>query len=661
MSDVTTALDRALHHHQRGDFAQARADGEAALADRPDDPALLRLLGDSCCRSGDLGKGVEYLRRAHEIAPGDTRVRFDLASALAATGDLVAAEAILGVDRAQSHDADLLRLRGYILQAQGRHAEAIDAYGDAVALYPDDWETWNNLGNTLRAAGDRETAVDALTRAARLRPDMATVQLNLGAALVEAGRLKESVGAYEAAARLAPDHAAIQFELGRLLRHLGRDADALAPLARAAELALAHLEAQLESARTLVSLARFDEAEAAYLRTIGAHPQAVAAYLELGIVLERGNRLDALAELLRQADAEGVTSEALTYLRAVALRREGKLEEALALAKTVPAGVEPVRRARLIGRLADALDDTQTAFAAFEEMNRLTLRAHPDARLRAAQYRRQVASIADMVDERWYASWRAAEPSRSRPAPVFLVGFPRSGTTLLDTLLMGHPDVRVLEEVPLLEQVKTALGDFSRLPSLETAAVDRLRALYFSELDKHVPAGDGLVVDKLPLNLVGAPLIHRIFPDARFIFAQRHPCDAVLSCFMQDFQVNEAMASFLDLGDAAGLYDGVMGLWDRCTRVFPLSVHNVRYEGIVEKVEPEMRSLLTFLDLPWDDRILDHQETAAGRGRILAPSYDQVTEGIYSGASGRWERYRHSIEGILPVLQPWAESMGYRI
>ncbi len=662
LSDVTTALDRAFDHHQRGDFAQARTEGEAALADRPDDPSLLRLLGDSCCRSGDLGKGVEYLRRAHEIAPGDTRIRLDLANALAATGDLVAAEAVLGADRSQSHDADLLRLRGYILQAQGRHAEAIDAYGDALALYPDDWETWNNLGNTLRAAGDRATAVDALTRAAQLRPDVATVQLNLGGALVEAGRLRESVPAYEAAARLAPDHAAIQFELGRLLRTVGRASEAVPPLARAAELAPAHLEAQLEWARALVSLGRFDEAEAAYRRALQAHPEAVAIYLELGIVLERGSRIDRLADLLATADAEGVTAEALTYLRALSLRREGKLKEALALARKAPEGVEPVRRASLIGRLADSLDDAETAFAAFEEMNRLTLRAHPDARQRAGQYRRQVDSIAELVGDSWYRSWRPVEPSQARRAPVFLVGFPRSGTTLLDTLLMGHPDIQVLEEEPLLERVKEALGDFSRLPRLDTAEVDRLRALYFSELDKHVPAADGgLIVDKLPLNMVGAPLIHRIFPDARFIFAQRHPCDAVLSCFMQNFEINEAMANFLDLGDAASLYDGVLTLWDRCTQVLPLSVHNVRYEGIVEEVEAEMRALLTFLDLPWDDRILDHQRTATERGRIMAPSYDQVTESIYSGASGRWERYREPMSAVLPVLEPWARSMGYSV
>src|SRR3546814_6780619 len=97
------------------------------------------------------------------------------------------------------------------------------------------------------------------------------------------------------------------------------------------------------------------------------------------------------------------------------------------------------------------------------------------------------------------------------------------------------------------------------------------------------------------------------------------------------------MANFLDLGDAALLYDGVLTLWERCTKVLPLRVHDIRYEGIVEDAEAEIRPLLEFLDLPWNDKILDHQRTAVERGRIMAPSYDQVTERIYDRASGRWE------------------------
>ena len=660
MPEVSSALDRVFHLHRLGEFANARTEGEAALTLHPDDPSLLRLLGDACCRTGDLAKGVDYLRKAHDLAPGEPGIRADLANALAAQGDLAAAEKVCEVGPGAS--AELSRVYGNILQAQGRHDEAIAAYGDVLAAHADDWETWNNLGNSLRAIGDRAMAADALSRAARLRPDVAAIHLNLGATLVEAGRLQDSVGAYQAAARLMPDHAPLLLDLGRLLRHLRRHSEALIPLRRAADLAPDHVQAQLELGRALASLALLDEAEDAYRRALAANPKSIAAYLELGILLERSNRVDSLVKLLSTADAQGVVGEELTYLRALSLRREGKLKEALALAVKAPAAIEPARRARLIGRLADALDDPETAFAAFEEMNRMALRSHPDARQRAEQYRRHVASVEALVDEDWYRSWWPAEPDQKRPAPVFLVGFPRSGTTLLDTILMGHPDIHVLEEEPILEPVKAALGGFSRLPGLDAAGVDRLRTLYFSELDKRLPVAAGaVIIDKLPLNLVGAPLIHRIFPDARFVFARRHPCDVVLSCFMQDFDINDAMANFLDLGDAALLYDGVLRLWEKCTEVLPLRVADVRYEGVVDDVEAEIRPLLEFLGVPWDDKVLDHERTAVERGRIMAPSYDQVTERIYDRASGRWERYRKQMAGVLPLLSPWAERMGYQV
>jgi hypothetical protein len=188
-------------------------------------------------------------------------------------------------------------------------------------------------------------------------------------------------------------------------------------------------------------------------------------------------------------------------------------------------------------------------------------------------------------------------------------------------------------------------------------AVERILALYRS--GDLVAARGRLVVDKLPLNILGAPLIHRLFPDARLIFAERHPCDVVLSCFMQNFELNPAMANFLDLGDAARLYDLVLSFWRRSRQILPLEVHTVRYEALVESKEDAMRPLLQFLGLAWDDEVVEHQRTAAKRGAISTPSYAQVAQPIYRRASGRWLRYRTEMEDVLPILAPWAEWLGY--
>ena len=165
----------------------------------------------------------------------------------------------------------------------------------------------------------------------------------------------------------------------------------------------------------------------------------------------------------------------------------------------------------------------------------------------------------------------------------------------------------------------------------------------------------------MPLDMVLAGLLHRLFPDARFIFAERHPADVVLSCFITNFRLNDAMANFLDLEDSARFYDLAMTHWQQCRSIFSLDVHELRYEHMVADLEGAVRPLLDWLGLPWDQGMLDHRQTARGRGYVTTASYAQVTEPIYGRAAGRWVRYRDHLEPVLPVLAPWAERLGYEL
>jgi len=222
--------------------------------------------------------------------------------------------------------------------------------------------------------------------------------------------------------------------------------------------------------------------------------------------------------------------------------------------------------------------------------------------------------------------------------------------------LRGHQ----LEEKPALHAAAQTIGGIDAFPALDGAEIAALRARYFAALDAIAPEAEGkLVIDKLPLGIVDTALVHRIFPEARFIFAERHPCDVVLSGFMTRFDPKGGMANFLDLGDTAALYDAVMAYWQRCREVFPLDVHAIRYERVIEDAEAELRPLAAFLGLDWDQRLLDHIGSAKARRHIGTPSYAQVAEPLYTSARGRWTRYRDALAPVLPVLAPWAERMGY--
>ena len=153
--------------------------------------------------------------------------------------------------------------------------------------------------------------------------------------------------------------------------------------------------------------------------------------------------------------------------------------------------------------------------------------------------------------------------------------------------------------------------------------------------------------------------IIRIFPNAKFIVSLRHPCDCVLSCFMQDFELNDAMANFLNLDDAAHLYDAVMNLWTQYTSIFSINYHEVKYENLVKNFEPTVRSILNFLELSWNTSILEYSETAKKRENIATPSYAQVIKPIYSYAIGRWKRYRKQTTNIYPILEGWIKKFNY--
>lgn len=316
--------------------------------------------------------------------------------------------------------------------------------------------------------------------------------------------------------------------------------------------------------------------------------------------------------------------------------------------------------------LCDPLDDPDAAFAYATEANRICAASLSAQRTDRGAYFRLIDELSEVFALEIVAEWREPNIDDDSPDPVFLVGFPRSGTTLLNTILLSHIDISVTEEEPTVFALESAMREMTgrslnRLAALDERQIGLLRQAYFDEVDKYLDAGKRpkRVIDKLPLNLVQAGLIYRVFPNAKFIFAQRHPCDAVLSCYMRAFIMNEGMVNCLDLAGAARLYDHVMRLWSHYQDVLPLQVHTVRYESLIQDFDGTISACLDFLGMDWDDGVRDYVKTAKRSGQITTPSYDQVTQSLYTGASGRWPRYREHLEPVLPVLLPWAESMGY--
>jgi Flp pilus assembly protein TadD len=661
---MLVVLRTALDHMRGGDDARARAVARAGLVRWGDAPVLHALLGMLACRANDLEEGIAHLRIALAGQPADMASRANLAQALIDGGRL---DEACDVATAEAAAADptmrLWRLRAFTALETGQATVAIEAYRRLIAQAPDDWESWNNLGNALAATGDRAQAVAAFAEAVRLRPNDFNIRRGHAFAVAEAGDEPRAVELLQACLHDSPHDAEVMVELGVLLGRLHRDEEAVAALEAAILLKPDEARAYVRLGEQRFGLLQPDRAEAAFRAALSIAPDDGDAHVQLALLYEHLNRgvdLRAVADSAREKVSDPV---ACRFVEALDHRRSGRFAEALAALADVPEDYEPGRRAQIVGQCEDRLGHVDAAFAAFTAMNLFYGKDPTKPATRANGYRTRVRNgLAQVMPER-FARWPAfVPPLTDPPAPAFLLGFPRSGTTLLDTMLMGHPNVTVMEELPVLRVVEDAIGHGADLAALDEAAIRRARARYFQAAgDRGGWSGTTVLVDKMPLHLAKAALIHRLFPDARFLLALRHPCDVVLSCFITAFRLNDAMANFLDLRTAAETYDLVFRYWERCREVLPLDVVTMRYEDVVENTAAALRPAFAHLGLEWRQEALDHRATAAARGHIATASYAQVTEPVYARAAGRWRRYERQLRPVLPILAPWVERFGYSL
>ena len=357
---------------------------------------------------------------------------------------------------------------------------------------------------------------------------------------------------------------------------------------------------------------------------------------------------------------------ALTLLAMEA--KDGVRAEAL-LKPLLETKLAPEDRTRSLTLLGDALnrqDRTTEAFAAYRRAQRSFREAYAPL-LEPSTDRPSHRSFVEKI----MAQVNATGPVPSLPVMppvngaadthVFLLGYPRSGTTLIENVLASAPNVVALEERDTLTAADAALlsndGTMPALDSLDPQLISQLRAAYWARAAELGGALDGKVlVDMNPFNGVKLPIIARLFPDARIVIMRRDPRDVVLSCFRINFTPGTAAWAFTDLTETALHYDALMQLIDRCRENLPLAYHEVRYDQLVTAFEPTVRALADFIGLEWTDDFVRFDRTAQTRG-VRTASESQVRKGLYNGG-GQWRRYAEELAPALPILAPWIERFG---
>ena len=464
-----------------------------------------------------------------------------------------------------------------------------------------------------------------------------------------------------------PDNLRARFYLGQALRRSGQYDPALPHLQAALDDPALRPHARFELARSYRGLGRFNTAIDHYRELLRETPNHADAAANLAMLLEKTSQLDDALAWAERATILAPRNTAALLTQARVTRRLGRFEEAARQLESLLAQDLPFRSrviaANQLGHCLDRLERYDEAFERFREANELQKANDPEALVdHHGCYGIDLARFfPGWLDEHPVEDWSPAPPDDRAP-PVFLVGFPRSGTTLLDQVLSAHPRIEVIEEQELLLEVRRQWISRENFPRLTEMSPDEIReARQFYRQARAAAQTDPnatVIVDKLPLNTLYLPLIHRLFPDARILFSLRDPRDVCLSCYFQSFSLVGAMPYFLDLQDTAEYYDAVMALGEAARSRLSLREATVRYENLVTDLEGTLRPVLDHLDVPWNDAVLDYRASADGRD-INTPSYQQVSEPLYQRSVGRWRHYGQHMASVEPVLAPWVEHFGF--
>lgn len=357
-------------------------------------------------------------------------------------------------------------------------------------------------------------------------------------------------------------------------------------------------------------------------------------------------------------------------VRAQIAQREGHHDDAIPLFEQLDRATrEPHRHHFNLFPLAKSLD----AAGRYDEAYAALVRAHRSQyellKLTtpvAASLREPPMAIAQFgCDATDIARWtNEGTPSREQ-SPVFIVAFPRSGTTLLELTLDAHPALQTMDEQPFLQYaidhlLSTGIDYPAKLANATSSQLEEARTVYWRHARTKIDiAPDQRLLDKNPLNLLRLPAIRRLFPRSPIVLAIRHPCDVILSCFMQHFRAPEFALLCKDLGTLAHGYRRAFDFWYEQAALLDPRVLEIHYETFVSDFEKSVRSVASFLELPWDDAMLAPGVHARGKGFISTPSYSQVVQPITSKAVGRWQPYAAHFGEVLPQIAPYLARWGY--
>lgn len=681
--------DFGLIHSALGHSAEALASHDNALALRPDVAEMHRQRGDLLKRLGRFGEALESYDQALALDPALSQALNNRGLALTALSrplDALASydrllslepdhvlalcnrgqtlhqlgrldEALASYDRALELQPDQLAVlnnRGVALQQLGRLEEALASFDRVLGLDPSHLEALNNRGNILRDLGRPHEALASLDRILAINPRFALAHNNRGNLLRDLDRLEDALVSYEAALAVDPQLAAAHANRGFVLWRLKRPGEALACHDQALRLDPRQAGAWNIRGLVLVSLDRPEDALASYDQALAVAPEFADALGNKGMLLMELGRLQEARQALERAVALSPRSARAYYLLTLCGRMSrsdpcfGALQ---ALAREID-GFSVDGQIHLRFALAKAFHDVGEPAAAADQ-----LAAGAKLKREIVSYD-EAATLAEMDHIRTaFSARRMAEPGacgNPSDVPVFIIGMPRSGSTLIEQILTGHPEVFPTGEADHLTRALESHGRDSgailrsheALAALEPRRLQELGDAYVRQITLAAAPTARRVTSKCLDYFRYAGLLHLALPKAKIVHVLRDPIDTCLSCYSKLF--GEGLPYTYDLGELGRYYKAYESLMAHWRAVLPPGVMlEIRYEDLVADLEGHARRIVSHCGLEWDRRCLDFHQVERW---VHTASAVQVRQPIYGTSVGRWKAYEPHLEPLLEAL-----------
>ena len=491
----------------------------------------------------------------------------------------------------------------------------------AVRELPNQTDAKLALANTYQNMGSAEQALPYYQEVVVAEPENFQALQNLGVAYEDTGRALDALESYDQSLRINSDYELALRSRAPLLGHLGRVNDAVAD----------------------------------YEALIERFPDDFELKLDYAELLEKFNLIDKSKSLISKLSAanhnvsDNISRARVAALNAQFLIRQDDFQGALNILEKAEKSTGQKYLKFKQGMLLDRFGSYAEAMECFKQANRFVSKHKKFNKVTTGE----VMQYLDDKILRGIPSSQIEADSLKRNPPVFVVGLPRSGTTLLNRILNAHPDIQVVEEISALRSVETALS--------QGATDEEGEKLYWDIVRQHIKVNDdALLIDKSPYHPMSLDVVSKVFPQSKVIFAMRHPYDSALSCFMQDFRPGPVNANFLELKSSARLCSKFLRLMRLFEQARPAQVSRVYYEKLVSDFRPEVIRLLAILGLDWHEDIERYDSVSPQSGSIMTSSYEQVTRKIYNSAVNRWRNYEEWIGEFDPELQPMLEEFDYR-